>query len=102
MPAFKEKAVNQYNEGQSGWDIFLEAGFPAELLNPDFITDTLKRWRQTVRTGGIEALHLDKRGRPKRSHTYDAMTDKEKISYLEAENAFLTELRARRQVNGLQ
>lgn len=102
MPAFKEKAVNQYTEGQSGWDIFLEAGFPAELLNPGFITDTLKRWRRTVRTSGIEALYRDKRGRPKHSRTYEAMTDAEKIAYLEAENAFLAELRARRQVNGLQ
>lgn len=99
---FKEQAVKQYNEGYSGWDIFHAAGFPAELLNPTFITESLKRWRRTVRLSGVRALYKNKKGRPKRSASYKAMSDKEKIAYLEAENAFLVELRARRQANGLQ
>ena len=101
-PKFKEQAVKQYNEGYSGWDIFIGAGFPEEVLNRDLIKESLKRWRRTVRLHGIEALQADKRGRPKRSRLYETMTDKEKIAYLEAENAFFVELRARRQANNLQ
>jgi len=101
-PKFKEQAVKQYNEGYSGWDIFLGAGFPEEILNSDLINESLKRWRRTVRLHGTSALQADKRGRPKHSSSYDTMTDKEKIAYLEAENAFFVELRARRQANSLQ
>jgi len=101
-PEFKERAVKQYNEGYSGWDIFLEAGFPKELLSSEFIRGALKRWRRTVKLHGTEALHENKKGRPRRSRAYEEMDKDEKIAYLEAENAFLVELRARRQTNGLQ
>lgn len=101
-PEFKAQAVQQYDEGYSGWDIFQRAGFPEELLNSTFIAESLKRWRRTVRLRGVAALYEDKRGRPKRSASYDAMSDKEKIAYLEAENAFLVALRAKRHANDSQ
>jgi len=96
-PAFKEYAVQQYNEGQFGWDIFIEAGFSEDLLHREFIKSTLKRWRQTVEKRGTVGLYAPKSGRPKKAGRYEDMTDKEKIVHLEAENAFLAELRARQQ-----
>jgi hypothetical protein len=101
-PEFKELAIQQYNEGYSGWDIFLKAGFPEAALNKEFITDTLKRWRRTIMQEGVAGLYKTNKGRPKKSKHYETMTLEEKIAYLEAENAFLTELRAGRQANDLQ
>lgn len=96
-PAFKEHAVRKLAEGYDGWDIFLEAGFPEEMLSSEFIKNAQKRWQKIEQTHGIERLQTPKMGRPKKTPQYEDMSPEEKVAYLEAENAFLVELRAQRQ-----
>lgn len=96
-PTFKEQSLKKYQEGYSGWDIFLEAGFPEDLLNSEFIKSALNRWKRTVREKGTDELSGPKKSRPKKSKQYEDMTKDEKIEHLEAENAFFVALRARQQ-----
>lgn len=96
-PAFKEQTVRKLAAGYDKWDIFLEAGFPEEILSSEFINNAQIRWQKTVHTHGNERLQSPKRGRPKKTPTYEDMSPEEKVVYLEAENSFLVELRARQQ-----
>lgn len=97
-PVFKETVVRKYHEGYSGWEIFLEAGFPENVPSSDFIKGAIKRWRTTVSKHGTAGLYASK-GRSKKTKQYEEMSDCEKIVYLEAKNAFLVELRAQQQRN---
>jgi len=93
-PEFKEHALAQYQAGYTSVEIFLAAGVPEELASYEYTRKAIKRWQETVATGGSAALYTEHRGRNKRSNTYEQLSDTEKIAYLEAENAFLVALRA--------
>ena len=96
-PEFKESALQQYEAGYTGVEIFLAAGLPEALATYEYTRKAIKRWQETVAAGGTAALYTENRGRNKQSNRYERLSDKEKIAYLEAENAFLTALRARQQ-----
>jgi hypothetical protein len=94
---FKMKAVKQSSSGMGATDIFLKAGFDVIMFRKDFARDTIKRWKSTVKKGGLTGLSAESRGRPRKEQK---VIDKEsveylkdKIEYLEAENDFLAEMR---------
>jgi transposase len=43
--AFKLAAVKAYREGKTPQEIFVEAGFNLNIINPKNLSDCLKRWR---------------------------------------------------------
>ena len=92
--AFKVKAVKQYNKGYSSQEIFKQAGFNISIIGKKKIKGCLSRWRKTYSILGEAGLLQERtrKGRPKT--TWD--TPEEKLLWLEAENNFLKQLRAKR------
>lgn len=102
-PEYKKWALNQYKEGIGPREIWRKAGFDMCLLRHDYPKQCLRRWRVVVQKKGeaglIESRGKNSSGRPKTK----GLTDGDKIKrlelqvkYLEAENSFLAQLRARR------
>jgi hypothetical protein len=89
---FKVMAVKKYQEGFPASLIFKQAGFNIDMIGREIPEDSLLRWRRIFKDKGEEGLKTDGRkgnspGRPKTSWS----NEKEKIKYLEAENAYLKE-----------
>ena len=101
---FKIRAVRQYNEdGKTASQIFREACFDLNVIGKNTPKNCLRCWRRIFKTKGNSGLQVETRGRcggrPKRK----GLTEKERIKWLEAENAylkaendFLAKLRAKR------
>jgi transposase len=101
---FKKKAVKQYNqEGLISSEIFRIAGFDLRIIGRKTPKECLRRWNKIYQAKGSIGLSTETRGRgggrPKKKY----QTDKEHITYLEtqvaylkAENDFLAKLRAKR------
>ena len=97
---FKKHALTLHAEGVHAREIWKRAGFNVEKWRRDYCRSTLKDWKEIVRNRGVEGL-LKVGG-----IQYDRgpnNTDKDKlkrlelqVKYLEAENAFLAQLRAKR------
>lgn len=101
---FKVLAVRRYfEEGLTSSQIFYEAGFDLSLIGKETTHVNLSAWRRIQIMKGEFGLSEETRGRAKgggRPKT-KGITDADKmrrmeikIAYLEAENAFLTKLRA--------
>jgi len=88
---FKILAVKKYQEGLSASEIFKQAGFNVSLIGGTTPKDCLRRWKKIFKIKGNTGLETDARGkghsggRPKTNWT----NEKEKIKYLETENAYL-------------
>lgn len=92
--AFKIKAVKQYNEeGLVPNQIFKEAGLDLRLIGKHNPKDCLRLWRKIYEAKGEEGLSTENRGKSKGGGGGRPKTkfkdEKEKIKYLEAENAYL-------------
>jgi hypothetical protein len=53
---FKVNAIKQYEEGWMPREIFINSGFNLLVLGKVHPKDCLKRWRNIVRTKGINSL----------------------------------------------
>ncbi len=91
---FKIESVKKYREeGISPNQIFKDAGFNLDFVGRDIPGYCLHRWLKIFRTKGIKELSIETRGRSKGKGRpkINWSNEKEKIRYLEAENAYLKE-----------
>ena len=100
---FKKHALDLYAQGIKPDEIWKQAGFDIHTWKKDYCRYTLKDWRRLVRKGGLESLtkpsgvQADGGYRKARSPEADRVRRLElQVQYLEAENAFLAKLRAKR------
>jgi len=103
--AFKISAVKEWEEGIPPLEIFIQAGFDANMIGKETPNECLFRWRKIYKEKGEAGLKIDGRGKSKsggRPKT-NWENDKDKIKYLEAkveylkaENDFLAKLRKKR------
>lgn len=96
---FKKRALELYVKGIRPDDIWKQAGFDVNVWKKNYCGYTIKDWRRIVMKGGIESLA--KRGGmqsdPGSKDSADKMRRLElQVKYLEAENNFLAQLRAKR------
>ena len=100
---FKKRALELHAQGISAKEIWRRAGFDLGMWRQDYPRECIKDWRKLVKEHGFEGLTrmqgVGATGRPRTR----GVTDKDRIKrlelqvkYLEAENDFLTQLRARR------
>ena len=89
---FKLAAVTQHKEGLPPSAIFKEAGFDPAVIGRETPKRQLTDWRRIFDTKGAAGLQTDGRGKHHKGgrHPDPAhMSEKEKLKYLEAENAYL-------------
>jgi len=100
---FKKRALELYTQGIKPDDIWEQAGFDIDIWKKDYCRYTIKDWRKLVSTGGLESL--TKSSGVQADGGYKRATSPEndrvrrlelQVQYLEAENAFLARLRAKR------
>lgn len=103
---FKKRALELHAEGVSAPEIWKGAGFNPNRWKKNYTYSTIKDWKRIVEKRGIEAfanlggIQYD-RGRSNRKELIHIESDKLKrlelqVKYLQAENAFLAKLRAKR------
>jgi transposase len=96
--AFKLAAVKAYREGKTPQEIYVEAGFNLNIINPKNLSDCLKRWRTAYASHG--ELLEDRRGKGSTGHKpkVELSTDEQlkralaRVKLLEVENKFLKKL----------
>ena len=100
---FKKRALDLYTQGIEPDDIWRQAGFDVSIWKKNYCRYTLKDWRRLVKKGGLESLtkpsgvQADGGYRRAGSPEADRVRRLElQVQYLEAENAFLARLRAKR------
>lgn len=100
---FKKRALELYAEGVKPDDIWKNAGFDISIWKKDYCRYNLKDWKRLVKKGGFTSLtnpsgvQADKGYKRAVSPEVDRVRRLElQVQYLEAENAFLARLRARR------
>lgn len=97
---FKRRALELHAEGVHTKEIWRRSGFDISKWKDEYFRGTLRDWRRVVEKQGIEGLTKyggtpHDRGPDKTSK--DAIKRLElQVKYLEAENDFLAQLRARR------
>lgn len=97
---FKKHALKLHVEGVHAREIWKRAGFDVGKWRRGYCRDTLKDWKQIVKKRGVEGL-LKVGGIQYDRGPNNTEKDKLKrlelqVKYLEAENAFLAQLRAKR------
>ena len=93
--AFKIKAVQQYLDGSSPDQIFLDAGIPINFFKADYCRSCIKRWVQKFQAKGEESLKEDGRGstgRPKKERPEDLTYD-ELLALVEIQREALEEVK---------
>lgn len=100
---FKKRALDLYAQGIKPNDIWKQSGFDISIWKKHYCTYTLKDWRRMVQRGGLESLttpsgvQADGGYKRARSPEADRVRRLElQVQYLEAENSFLAQLRAKR------
>lgn len=100
---FKKRALDLYDQGIKPNDIWKQAGFDINIWKKGYCRHTINDWRKLVKKGGLESLtarsgiQSDEGYRRARSPESDRVRRLElQVKYLEAENAFLAQLRAKR------
>lgn len=100
---FKKHALEKHESGVTARDIWKQAGFDTRLWKKSYFKDTLRDWRKIVRRGNISSLNNQGGVQHDDGMTISLKTEKDKIKrlelqirYLQAENAFLAKLRAKR------
>lgn len=100
---FKKRALDLYTQGIKPDDIWTQAGFDVDIWKKDYCRYTIKDWKRLVKKGGLESLtrpsgvQADGGYKRARSPEADRVRRLElQVKYLEAENAFLAQLRAKR------
>jgi transposase len=100
---FKKRALDLYAQGIKPNDIWRQAGFDVSFWKKHYCMYTIKDWRRMVKKNGLECL-TQPSGVPadegyKRAPSPEADRVRRlelQVRYLEAENAFLARLRAKR------
>ena len=100
---FKKRALDLCAQGIKPDEIWRQAGFDVRIWKKDYCRYTIKDWKRMVKKRGLESLtkpsgvQADSGYRRARSPEADRIRRLElQVRYLEAENAFLAKLRARR------
>lgn len=100
---FKKHALDMYAQGVKPDDIWKQAGFDLSFWKEGYCRYTIKDWRRLVKKGELESLtkpsgvQADGGYRKAKSPEDDRLRRlKLRVRYLEAENAFLARLRAKR------
>ena len=88
---FKISSINKYHEGLSPNTIFREAGFDIDLIGRKTPKRCLQGWRKVFKLKGVGKLSVETRGKGGGRPKTNWSNEKEKIKYLEAENAYLKE-----------
>jgi len=97
---FKQRALELWSEGVHAKEIWRRSGFDISKWKSEYFRGTLRDWRKVVEKHGLEGLN--KRGgipydRGPNTTNKDTIKRLElQIKYLEAENDFLAQLRAKR------
>ncbi len=88
---FKRHAISERAYGKSPKLIFSEAGIPY-YFGPKYAADRIREWKHLAEQHGVTHFNHDARGEAgavtllrqlEATHAYNAMTDAEKIRYLE-------------------
>jgi hypothetical protein len=85
---FKLSALKLDKEGYDAKYIFELSNIPDFIYESEIPHNAIIRWRKILKTQGKRALYEENRGRKTKIH-FESLTDKDKISYLKAENAYL-------------
>lgn len=100
---FKKHALEKHEEGLCAKDIWKQAGFDTSKWKKSYFRDTLRDWRKIVNRGDISSLNNQGGVQHDNGITKVLKSEKDKIKrlelqirYLQAENAFLAKLRAKR------
>ena len=97
---FKKRGLELYAEGVSAKEVWRRAGFDVSKWKKHYFRLTIRDWRRVVERSGLEGLTRQGGIQFDRGPRIDA-SDKLKrlelqVKYLQAENDFLAELRAKR------
>ena len=89
---FKEKAIEEYENGKSANQIFQDAGIEISILSKqyDYASKTISKWRNTNK----EKINIHSSKKKKRTKKTAYQKLLERNEYLEAENEFLKKLSA--------
>ncbi|WP_174735234.1 HTH domain-containing protein [Mesobacillus harenae] len=98
---FKVKAIEEYKEGKTPVQIFIDHGFDLVLIGRKQPQKCLHRWRKTYDRYGKEGLLVERRGKGSTGRpSSKSLSAEEKlrkaearIRFLEAENDFLKKLK---------
>ena len=100
---FKTRSLDLYAQGIKPDEIWRQAGFDISIWKQGYCRYTVKDWKRLVKKGGLESLtkpsgvQADSGYRKARLPEADRVRRLEvQVQYLEAENAFLAKLRAKR------
>lgn len=100
---FKKRTLDLHAQGIKPDEIWKQAGFDVSIWKKDYCRYTIKDWRRLVERGGLESLTnpsgIQADGGYKRAKSPEADRVRRlelQVRYLEAENAFLARLRAKR------
>lgn len=88
----KEKSVELWNKWLTTKEIFEELKFPKYIIKSEIPAKSLNRWRESIEKWRIESKRWRKKWHKIKTIKFEEFTDKEKIEYLQAENAYLKEL----------
>lgn len=88
--AFRQAAMQQYNEGLSAVEIFQNAGIDLTIIGKYSPNHLMSQWRKTLR------VDLDKESNPLEKQQNNLEMLRSQVAYLKAENHFLAELRAKK------
>ena len=100
---FKKQALDEYEKGMRPKDIWKQAGFNTSKWKKHYFRLTIRDWKRIVRRGDLSSLNNQGGVRHDDGMTKSLKVEKDKIKrlelhirYLQAENDFLTKLRAKR------
>lgn len=100
---FKKRALDLYAQGIRPEEIWRQAGFDPGIWKKGYCRYTLKDWKRLVKKNGLDSLTrqsgVQSDGGYKRAKSPEADRVRRlelQVQYLEAENAFLARLRAKR------
>lgn len=86
---FKIKAVKEYHLGLPPNEIFRQAKFDIEMIGHETPKRCLQGWRKVFKSKGAGKLAIETRGKGGGRPKTNWSNEKEKIKYLETENAYL-------------
>lgn len=105
---FKKRALELYNQGISPNEIWKQAGFDISVWKKGYCGYALKDWRRMVKNKGVESLShhggISSDKGLKNKSSIDDETVKRlmlQVKYLQAENDFLAQLRAKKAESNL-
>jgi hypothetical protein len=100
---FKRHVLEARARGERPRDIFIKAGIPLEWFGEDHVRSRIREWTRRAAKHGLEYFDAEHRGSNgvavvayrEKKRRYLEMTDKEKVTFLEAENEALEYVRRR-------